>query len=106
MTLTYIYGGNCLFTAYIVLFLCRQAHVCGSSSACLLADGLALVASQGIELIHFDDKLSGKVIKKFTGHATPTTILIPLPINYGKNIDSKARYIISASANDTFVYMW
>ena len=79
----------------------------GNNSMCLLGDGVVAVANQGIDVVVIDNTLanasSGQVLKRFSGHASSTSILLPLP----QKGDSKmAQFFLSASQNDTFVYMW
>lgn len=83
---------------------------------CKITSSVLAVSSQCIELLHIgtsskrkangvkhdNETEPGAVLRKLTGHASETTVLIPVL----QKVTKQPLYLISASRNDTFVYIW
>ena len=70
----------------------------GYRSMCRLDGGQFAIASQSIEIVARNSSLLPKP-HKFTGHSSPVSILSAIK-------SEKGYFLLSASTNDSFVYMW
>ncbi|KAF2360560.1 Small-subunit processome Utp12 [Trinorchestia longiramus] len=99
----------------------RQFSVSGNKSMCKITPNVLAVSSQCIELVHIGanglkkkrnglkktsitehEAEPGAVLRKLTGHASETTCLLPVL----QKVTKQPLYLISASQNDIFVYIW
>ncbi|XP_018024234.1 uncharacterized protein LOC108679994 [Hyalella azteca] len=98
----------------------RQFKVSGNRSMCKVTASVMAISSQSIELLHIganglkrkkkaisksgceNEAEPGAVLRKLTGHASETSFLLPVL----QKVTKQPLYLISASHNDVFVYIW
>lgn len=87
------------FVINIVLYRCVE--VSGGSSLCALTSKNLCTAKSRIEHVLFKKTGGAQVIKSFTGHTSQVGKMVPLPTE-----SDPARYFLSSSQDDKFVYAW
>lgn len=83
------------------IVLCRYVEVNGGSSLCALSPRNLCTAKSRIEHIIVKKTGEAQVKKSFTGHTSQVGKMVPLPTE-----SDPARYFLSSSPDDRFVYAW
>lgn len=84
------------------IYTCRCVEVSGGSALCALSSRSLCTAKSKIEHFLLSKKGVGMALKKsFTGHTSQVGKMVHLPTK-----SDPARYFLSSSPDDRFVYAW